>query len=87
MQAYEFDGPDEVWELYDVKNDFSQSVNLADTEPERLAELRELFDERLIASGYTRFEMRVPLATVTSQCLTPRQHHVDDVFHRTRSDA
>ena len=45
MQAYEFDGPDEVWELYDVKNDFSQSVNLADTEPERLAELRELFDE------------------------------------------
>ena len=44
MQAYEFDGPDEVWELYDVTNDFSQSVNLADVEPERLAALRELFD-------------------------------------------
>jgi arylsulfatase len=44
MQAYEFDGPDEKWELYDVKNDYSQSVDLAAEHPERLAELRELFD-------------------------------------------
>lgn len=44
MQAYEFDGPDEEWELYNVANDFSQSINLADAEPERLANLQALFD-------------------------------------------
>jgi arylsulfatase len=34
----------DVWELYDTTTDFSQARNLADAEPERLRQLRELFD-------------------------------------------
>ncbi|MBD0405188.1 arylsulfatase [Flammeovirga sp. EKP202] len=33
------------WELYNVEEDFSQSTDLADKYPEKLAELIELFDE------------------------------------------
>ncbi|MED5551447.1 MAG: arylsulfatase [Actinomycetota bacterium] len=44
MQAFDFDGPQERWELYDVKNDFSQSVDLSDKHPELLEELVNLFD-------------------------------------------
>jgi arylsulfatase len=39
-----FDGPQEKWELFHVESDFSQSVDLADTHPEKLAELLALFD-------------------------------------------
>lgn len=51
MQAYEFDGPDERWELYDVANDFSQSVDLAAQHPERLAMMRDLFDREARRNG------------------------------------
>lgn len=34
---------DDVWELYDVEHDWTQSNNLAEQEPERLAELQRLF--------------------------------------------
>ena len=51
MQAYEFDGPDERWELYDVTNDFSQSIDLADQHPERLAMMRDLFDREARRNG------------------------------------
>ena len=44
MEGFEFDGPHERWELYDVENDFSQAVDLASEHPERLAELVEMFD-------------------------------------------
>ena len=43
-QAVPFDAPPERWELYDVHDDFSQAVDLSETHPEKLAELRELFD-------------------------------------------
>lgn len=43
LQGMEFDGPQEVWELYNIQDDFSQAVDLADTFPEKLAELQELF--------------------------------------------
>ena len=33
------------WELYNVEDDFSESRNLADEEPEKLAELIAMFDE------------------------------------------
>lgn len=56
MQGYEFDGPQEVWELYDVANDFSQSRDLAADEPERLAALRSLFDAE--AERYGVFPLR-----------------------------
>ncbi len=39
-----FDGPQERWELYDIRNDFSQGIDLADRFPEKLAELQALFD-------------------------------------------
>jgi arylsulfatase len=35
----------DVWELYNLKEDFSQSTNLADKYPEKLAELKALFDK------------------------------------------
>ena len=34
---------DDVWELYDTMHDFSQAHDLAATEPEKLAELQQLF--------------------------------------------
>lgn len=44
MQGFEFDGPQEQWELYDIKNDFSQSIDLADEHPDLLQQLVNLFD-------------------------------------------
>ena len=44
MQGYEFDGPQEQWELYDIENDFSQATDLANENPELLEQLLELFD-------------------------------------------
>ena len=44
MRGFEFDGPQEQWELYDVKNDFSQSIDLADKHPDLLKQLIDLFD-------------------------------------------
>ena len=51
MQAFEFDGPDEQWELYDVTRDFSQSVDLAAEHPERLAAMQQLFDDEAKRNG------------------------------------
>jgi arylsulfatase len=45
LQGLDFDGPQEVWELYNIREDFSQAVNLADQFPEKLAELQELFHQ------------------------------------------
>jgi arylsulfatase A-like enzyme len=53
----------DVWELYNLNEDFSQSKNLAKKNPEKLAELKALFDkeatENLVypigASMYTAF--------------------------------
>jgi arylsulfatase len=36
---------EDVWELYNVAEDFSESNNLADEFPEKLEELQQLFDE------------------------------------------
>jgi len=36
---------DDVWELYNVEEDFSESVDLAKQYPEKLAELQKIFDE------------------------------------------
>lgn len=38
-----FDFADDRWELYDLRSDFSQSVDLAATHPEKLEELRSRF--------------------------------------------
>ena len=42
--GFEFDGDQEVWELYNVAEDFSQSVDLAAIYPEKMAELRAIFE-------------------------------------------
>ncbi|MFM7684504.1 MAG: arylsulfatase, partial [Actinomycetota bacterium] len=46
MQAYEFDGPQERWELFDIRHDFSQAVDLSDRHPDKLAALQQLFHEQ-----------------------------------------
>jgi arylsulfatase len=43
--TYEFDGPTEKWELYNIADDFSQGHDLARDYPDKLAELRALFTE------------------------------------------
>ena len=48
LQGLDFDGPQEVWELYNISEDFSQAVNLADQFPEKLAELQDLFHQNAI---------------------------------------
>ncbi len=42
--GYEFDGEQEIWELYNIADDFSQSVDLAASHPEKLAEMQALFE-------------------------------------------
>ena len=51
MQGYEFDGPQERWELYDITTDFSQSVDLAEQRPDVLARLIEVFDDEARRHG------------------------------------
>ncbi len=58
LQGYEFDGPQERWELYNVAEDFSQAVDLSESHPEKLAELQELFD--LHAKQYGVYPLRDP---------------------------
>jgi arylsulfatase len=36
---------EDEWELYNVEEDFSESTNLADKHPEKLEELKKIFDE------------------------------------------
>src|SRR5438034_8920800 len=36
----------DVWELYNLKEDFSETNNLADKNPEKLEELKKLWDEQ-----------------------------------------
>ena len=39
----DWDANKDVWELYDLTKDFSQAVDLANQQPERLAKMKELF--------------------------------------------
>lgn len=51
LAGFDFDGPQERWELYDVASDFSQGANLAEEFPEKLEELKGLFHEHALAYG------------------------------------
>lgn len=42
---------DDVWELYNVKEDFSESTDLAAKYPDKLAELKELFDKEAVKNN------------------------------------
>ncbi len=41
---------EDVWELYNVEEDFSESTNLAEKYPEKLAELKKVFEEEAWAN-------------------------------------
>ena len=51
LQGFEFDGPQEHWELYNIEKDFSQAVDLAAEHPEKLKQLQALFDEQAFKYG------------------------------------
>ncbi len=51
LAGYEFDGEQERWELYNIAEDFSQAVDLADVHPDRLASLKEIFHEHALRYG------------------------------------
>lgn len=44
-------GAQQNWELYDLTSDFSQSTNIADRDPNRLASMRALFDREAQRNG------------------------------------
>ena len=51
LAGYDFDGEQERWELYNIAEDFSQAVDLADTYPDKLAELQQMFHEHALRYG------------------------------------
>ena len=51
LQGFEFDGPQEKWELYNIEKDFSQAIDLAQIHPEKLKELQALFDKQAFEYG------------------------------------
>ena len=42
---------DDVWELYNIEDDFSLTNNLADKNPDKLKELQEIFNKEAIANN------------------------------------
>ena len=42
---------DDVWELYNLQEDFSQSADVADEYPEKLDEMKALFEEEALANN------------------------------------
>jgi len=50
---------DDIWELYDFKNDFSMSRDLAQEMPEKLEEMKKLFDQEAIANNVYPLDDRV----------------------------
>ena len=54
--GFDFDGEQEIWELYQVAEDFSQSVDLAATHPQKLRELQTLFEQE--AQRYGVYPLR-----------------------------
>jgi arylsulfatase len=64
-----FFGDQEKWELYNIAEDFSQGVNLAEKHPEKLAELLELFDSE--AKRNNVYPLREPGSTIGMTVVPP----------------
>jgi arylsulfatase A-like enzyme len=64
-----FDGPQEKWELYNIREDFSQGVDLAEQFPEKLAELQALFDAE--ARRNNVYPMKEPGQTIGPKYAVP----------------
>ena len=64
-----FDGPQEKWELYDIRNDFSQGVDLSQEHPEKLEELLRMFDVE--ARRNNVYPLKEPGQTFGPRYVTP----------------
>ena len=64
-----FFGEQEKWELYNIAEDFSQGVNLAEKYPEKLAEMLELFDAE--AKRNNVYPLREPGSTIGMTVVPP----------------
>jgi len=69
FESREFDGPQEKWELYNIEEDFSQGVDLAEKFPEKLAELKLVFDAEAERNGV--YPMRDPGSVRTQDHSVP----------------
>ena len=83
LAGFEFDGPQEKWELYDVEHDFSQAVDLAAQYPEKLRELQEVFDQQ--ARTYGIYPMRDPASPRHGDFAVP--HVLDGIRKMTYTTA
>jgi arylsulfatase len=64
-----FDGPQEKWELYNIAEDFSQGVDLSGEYPEKLAQLRDVFDAE--ARRNNVYPLREPGSTLGMTVVPP----------------
>ena len=83
LAGFEFDGPQERWELYDVTNDFSQSVDLAEQFPDKLAELQTLFERE--AARFGVYPLRDPGSPRNGDFAVP--HVLDGITSMTYTTA
>jgi arylsulfatase len=83
--GYPFDGEQERWELYRVTDDFSQSRDLADEHPEKLADMRALFEAEAERNGVYPMrdagsrrggDLRVPQTLGAHRAMTYTRAHV-----------
>lgn len=82
-QGMPFDGEQERWELYDLRTDFSQAVDVAAQYPEKLAELMEVFDHE--ARRNSVYPMRDPGSG--SQIVAPVPSSLGDLTKMTYTSA
>jgi len=67
--SFPFNGPEEKWELYNIRADFSQGNDLALEYPEKLRALREMFDE--VAVQHNVYPLREPISALGMPILPP----------------
>jgi arylsulfatase A-like enzyme len=70
---------DDVWELYDTTRDFSQAQDLAGSQPERLAELQQLFAREAARVGILPLRDARASRTLMPNLATDR---TEFVYHR-----
>lgn len=80
VRAYDAADPSQYqWELYDLRSDFSQARDLAASNPDKLAELRTVFDREARANNVYPLDDRLNLARFAEAAaagLPPRQEYV-----------
>ena len=69
FDAVPFDGPQEKWELYDIRGDFSQGNDLSQRFPEKLTELQALFESE--ARRNNVYPLKEPGQTLAAKFAVP----------------